>query len=242
MLSILKKTINTILGFIGLELIRTHNTPLDRLYEAFQHFEINTVLDVGANAGQFSQGLRHAGYRERIISFEPLSDAHWLLSKQALKDPFWVIHPRGALGDQDGESIINISRNSVSSSILDMNESHSNAAQGSEYTGSESITIQKLDSIADQYLSSNDKTFLKIDTQGFEPQVLDGAFNALQNIQGVLLETSLIELYKGQLLWRDIIDRLEKEGFTIWSIERGFTDPRNGRTLQCDVVFFREKN
>jgi hypothetical protein len=72
---------------------------------------------------------------------------------------------------------------------------------------------------------------LKIDTQGFEWQVLDGALLTLSNINGILLEVSLLEIYKGQKLWRDLVDRLENCGFTVWSIERGFIDAQNGRVL-----------
>jgi len=238
MISIIKKRINRLLGFVGLGLHFSSNTPQRRLYKALAHFHIDTVLDVGANVGQFASELRQGGFKGRIVSFEPLSEAYAILCKKAKNDSGWLIHSRGALGNQDGETTINVAGNSVSSSILDMNKSHSSAAQESAYTGSETINIQKIDSIADQYLSNN-KTFLKIDTQGFESQILDGAVNTLPDIQGILLETSLIELYKGEVLWQDMINRLEKDGFTIWSIERGFTDSQNGRTLQCDVVFFK---
>ncbi len=80
---------------------------------------------------------------------------------------------------------------------------------------------------------------VKIDTQGFEWQVFDGAAETLRNAQGVICELSLVPLYEGQRLWRDIIDRLEGEGFTLWALLRGFTDSRNGRSMQVDAVFLR---
>jgi hypothetical protein len=58
-------------------------------------------------------------------------------------------------------------------------------------------------------------------------------------MSGLLCELSLVPLYDGQRLWLEIIRRLEDEGFTLWSIHRGFTDPRDGRTLQVDALFFR---
>lgn len=70
--------------------------------------------------------------------------------------------------------------------------------------------------------------------------MLDGGSKTLPRIQGILSEVSLVELYEGQRLWRDIIERLEGDGFTLWSVNRGFTDPRDGRTLQLDIAFFRE--
>ena len=84
--------------------------------------------------------------------------------------------------------------------------------------------------------------FIKIDTQGYESQVLDGAFKTLKKTKGVLCELSLIPLYEGQDIWIDLILRLEKEGFELWSLERGFTDRRDGRTLQVDGVFLKKDN
>jgi hypothetical protein len=62
--------------------------------------------------------------------------------------------------------------------------------------------------------------------------VLDGAADTLQRAQGVLLELSLVPLYEGQRLWQDIIARMETAGFTLWVLQKGFTDPRTDRSLQ----------
>ncbi len=93
--------------------------------------------------------------------------------------------------------------------------------------------------MATEYLSASSRTFIKIDTQGFEWQVLDGAPNTLRHAKGVLCELSLLPLYEEQKLWKEMIERLEAEGFTLWFIQRGFTDPRDGRSLQMDAAFFR---
>jgi hypothetical protein len=58
-------------------------------------------------------------------------------------------------------------------------------------------------------------------------------------MRGVLCELSLIHLYEGQHLWEEIIGRLIQEGFTLWALQQGFIDSRNGRTLQMDAIFFR---
>lgn len=80
---------------------------------------------------------------------------------------------------------------------------------------------------------------MKIDTQGFEWQVLDGARTTLPKFQRVLLELSLVPLYEGQHLWQEMIGRLEQEGFTLWALQPGFIDPINGRTMQVDGIFYR---
>jgi len=240
-MSHLKRFIKALIHATGFELHRltASSNPAFQLLKALNRFEVDLVLDVGANAGQFASELRLVGYRGNLVSFEPLSAAHKALSEVAGRDPKWRVHPRGAIGDYDGEIEINISGNSVSSSVLPMTELCSSAAKGSAYMGIESTPLRRLDSVAPEYLAKSRRPFLKIDTQGFEWQVLDGARETLPHVQGVHCELSLVTLYDGQHLWEEMIERLRQEGFTLWSIQKGFTDPRDGRTLQVDASFFR---
>lgn len=78
-----------------------------------------------------------------------------------------------------------------------------------------------------------------LDTQGFEWQVLDGARDTLPHIKGILIELPLVPLYGGQHLWREMIDRLEAEGFTFWAFGPVFFDQVSGRALQVDGIFYR---
>ena len=84
-------------------------------------------------------------------------------------------------------------------------ESHFSASEGSAYVGVESVPLRWLDSVAPEYLAKSRRPFLKIDTQGFEWQVLDGAVATLPKIHGILCELSLVSLYEGQRLWMDMI-------------------------------------
>ena len=151
----------------------------------------------------------------------------------------WEAYPRCALGDHNGEVEINIAGNSFSSSILPMLESHRSAALKSAYEGKEVVPIKTLDAVAGPYLKDARAPFLKIDTQGFEWLVLDGARDTLPQIKGILVELSLVPLYGGQHLWREVIDRLESEGFTLWAFKPEFSDQVYGRTLQVDGIFYR---
>jgi len=234
---LIKKAVNKT-GF-DLHRLTPASNPAFQLLKALNQFDIDLVLDVGANVGQFASELRSVGYKGNLVSFEPLSTAHTALSEAARRDPKWRVHPRGAIGDYDGEIEINIAGNSVSSSVLSMTEAHFLACVGSAYVGTEKVPIFKLDSVASEYLVKSSQLFIKIDVQGYEWQVLDGARETLPRVQGVLCELSLVPLYEGQCLWMDILKRLENEGFTLWSILKGFTDPRDGRTLQIDAIFFR---
>ena len=236
-----KKLLKRLIHSAGFDFHRltAASNPAFQLLKGLNRFGVDVVFDIGANIGQFASQLRSVGYTGSIISFEPLTAAHRQLSEAATHDAKWHVHKRGAIGDHDGEIDINIAGNSVSSSLLPMMESHFAAAAGSAYVGVERVPMYQLDSVAPEYLTEFRRPFVKIDTQGFEEQVLDGARDILPRTHGVLCELSLVRLYEGQRLWIDIIRRLEGEGFTVWSIQKGFTDSRDGRTLQVDGVFFR---
>jgi len=239
-----KAVIKTTLRKLGLEIHRYLPPTLpvsSPIGTSLRKFEIDLVLDIGANQGQFASGIRSDGFTGKIVSFEPLSEAHSKLEQVSTSDPMWDAYPRCALGDYNGEVEINVAGNSDSSSILPMLESHRTAAPESAYQGKEVISIKTLDSIAEQYLKEARSAFLKIDTQGYEWQVLDGASETLPYIKGILVELSLVPLYEGQHLWREIIDRLEALGFTLWAFQPVFSDQATGRTLQVDGIFFRNQ-
>lgn len=226
---------------LGLEVHRVSGilSPAEQLVNSLRAFDIDLVLDVGANVGQFAAEIRRCGYAGRVVSFEPLSQAYGELLQASAGDRLWEAYPRCALGDQEGEIEINIAGNSESSSILPMLELHRNAAPEAIYQGKETVPIKTLDAVAGPYLKDARAVFLKIDTQGFEWQVLDGARDTLPHLKGVMVELSLVPLYDGQRLWREVVDRLEGAGFTLWTFRSAFTDQSVGRTLQIDGVFYR---
>jgi len=144
-----------------------------------------------------------------------------------------------ALGDVEGQAQIHVSDNLVSSSIRAMTEVHENAAPESKYVGDETITIRTLDSIFPTYHADSARPFLKIDTQGYESQVLDGAESCLDRFVGVQAEMSLVELYQGQTLLLDFALRMREQGFHLAGLFPGFADNRTGHMLQVDGLFFR---
>lgn len=238
----IKKNLRSLIRSIGWDLHRLtiSNNPNARLLAALKQARVNLVFDIGANAGQFSSDLFSVGFQGKIISFEPLAAAHAQLCSFAKTNNNWIVNPRTAVGDRDGETVINVAGNSVSSSILPMHVAHSSAAPLSAYVASQKTPLIRLDSISSQYLNDDSRLLIKVDTQGFEWQVLNGASETLKQAQGVLLELSLVPLYEGQHLWLETIARIEAEGFTLWSLQQGFTDPRSGRTLQIDAIFLRQ--
>jgi FkbM family methyltransferase len=198
---------------------------------------INCVFDVGANRGQFAVLLRNSRYTGRIISFEPLLEAWEQLSLASANDDAWIVHPRCAIGERAGDVSLNVAGNSYSSSLLPMLEQHSRSAPESKYMGRQTAKIIPLASVFDQYARPGDNVLIKIDTQGYEKQVLDGCDEVLDKVMAIHIELSLMPLYDGQELWRYFVDRLENRGFSIWSIQPGFSDRHSGRILQVDAVF-----
>jgi FkbM family methyltransferase len=202
---------------------------------------VNTVLDVGANTGQFAKNLRDAGFMGRIVSFEPTSEAHSQLCRAARNDPSWTVAERVAIGDFDGQTQIHIANNSVSSSLLSMLASHQSAAPESGFVATEVVPIARLDSIAPRFLPDHNSIFIKIDVQGFEKKVLDGAPKLLERAVGLQLELSLTPLYEGETLFHPMVEYLRAIDFDLWALIPGFVDKSNGRLLQVDGVFFQRR-
>jgi FkbM family methyltransferase len=203
-------------------------------------FNINLVFDVGANTGQYASQLRRAGYKGKIVSFEPLNEAFGELKRISANDNKWQIEKTG-LGDFDGEAIINVAENSVSSSILNIRNEHVKAVPDSRYVSNETITVKKLDSIFSNYKNEGKRFFLKIDTQGFEKEVIQGSLQSLPYISGLQVEMSLVELYEGESNYEELKKLIEDCGFELYSLEPGFSDPDTGKLMQVDGIFFRSK-
>jgi FkbM family methyltransferase len=231
-------------NLINLEIdkLAPRSNPDLQLVCGLKKFNIDLVLDIGANEGQFASAIRYFGYQEKILSFEPLLSAHSKMLSLSKRDTMWEVYQRCAIGDYDGDVEINVSNYSVSSSILKISQLHLNAEPRSQTIGKEKVNICRIDSIASPYLECSQNPFLKIDTQGFEWQVLNGCENSLSSFRGILCELSLVSLYESQYLWKELLKRIEDNGFTVWAIQPGFTDPLDGRTLQLNVIFFRDTN
>jgi FkbM family methyltransferase len=202
-------------------------------------YNIDTVLDIGANFGGFAQLLRKdLGYAHRIISFEPLSSAFELLKANAKRDPNWEVLNL-ALGDTEEKREINIAGRSSSSSLLDMLPSHLKAAPESKYIGREIVEVRRLDSIFGNLCKPTNRVYMKIDTQGFESKVLKGAENSLMQIDTVQMEMSLVPLYEGEILFNEMCMLMTEKGYSLVAIEAGLSNQNTGQLLQVDGIFHR---
>jgi len=215
-------------------------TDEERFILLLENNRIDLIFDIGANTGQYAEMLFELGYKGKIVSFEPLTSAYDILKEKRKSNPNWIVAERCAIGDTDGEIYINISENSVSSSILKVMDSHLNSEPGSKTINCELTKIYKLDTIAKQYIGSAKNLLIKIDTQGYEENVLNGATDTINFAKGLQIELSLVKLYEGQKLFNEILERVTGLGFSLMQIEPSFTDKETGRMLQVDGIFFRE--
>lgn len=233
------------LRHVGIDFTRYPSSdPMFCVIRLLKHIGIDCVIDVGANDGGFASTIRRLGYSGRIVSLEPLSAPFEVLAARAAKDPAWrVVH--AAAGDEDRDIVINVAGNAgASSSVLPMLDAHATAAPESRYIGTEVVPQRRLDGLLPELgVSKQHPAFLKIDVQGYEAAVLDGAAELLNAgaIAGLQMELSLVPLYAGAITYREVLDRADQLGMPLMGLIPGFSDPRSGRLLQVDAVFFAER-
>ena len=225
-------------------LIRKYNPATSedlRRIKLFEHYNIDLVFDIGANKGQYATGIMDAGYKHKIVSFEPLSSVHSIIDKESKSYSNWTVVPRCAIGAKNEEIEINITENSVSSTLLTMLDSHIEGAPESKIIGKEKVQVYPLDEIAKKHIESSKNIFLKIDVQGFEQEVLKGAIEMISKSKGIEMEISLVPLYENQTwLLPQILEYMEQKGFVLTSIVPAFTDNITGKVLQCNGIFYRK--
>jgi FkbM family methyltransferase len=211
--------------------------PSDRW---LREMPVRTVLDIGANTGQFARAARHLFPTSQIYSFEPLEDCFRQLRLSFDNDPLW----RGyqcALGSEEGEAVFHRSTSSASSSMLTMAELHTEAFPETSGGWDERVQIHRLDDIlSGEELAAG--VLLKLDVQGFEDRVLDGATWVLTKSQIVITEVSFDRLYHDQALFEDIYGRLRQAGFAFHGTSGQLSHPADGRILQADAIFLRDQD
>lgn len=223
----------------GLHITRIDNTLPHKRKRILAELGIDVVLDVGANEGHWVNEVRRYGWSGPIVSFEPIAAAHAKLLSRCQGDVGWKGF-RVALGDKDASSEINVAHNLVSSSLLTVTANSVNVASATAVNNRETITVRRLDSLSEEVLSGRRRAYVKIDVQGYERQVLDGALGVLPQVCAIELELSLVELYSGQKLMPQMMEFAASIGFKPVWLERGFKDSRTGYLLQMDGIFVRD--
>jgi FkbM family methyltransferase len=198
--------------------------------------EATVLLDVGANIGQYASRARRAGYVGRIVSFEPFAPTFDALLATAAHDPAWEC-VQLALGERDATTPLNICRNSQSSSFLPLERGHLANNPEWDYVGTVEVPMRRLDSV--ECLRPGDRAFLKVDTEGYELNVLRGAERTLSHVVAVEAELSLGNVHEGQPSIPQILACLDERGFEPVWLERILVDRTTGFLLQIDALFRR---
>jgi FkbM family methyltransferase len=196
--------------------------------------KIDTVIDVGANVGQFGESLRSGGYRGKIVSFEPTKSAYQVLSKKAEPDRAWETHHCG-LGAAPGTAILHASQLSVFNSILELSDVAKLHDNRMTVDHTEEITIKTLDQAVG---SLPGKMLLKIDTQGYEKQVMEGSRQTMSRALGILLEIPVIRTYEDEWQFHDALKYMAEAGFVPAQIQAvGYHGLDNVSAVDFDCLF-----
>lgn len=234
----MKRAIHSLFNTLGYEVHKLSWFAPARRIRMMQQLHINLVLDVGANNGTYALDLRKGGYRGRIWSYEPQHEAFAELEKAAADDDGWKT-VNCACGAKAGSADINVAKNSYSSSLLPMLEAHSTTLPDSAYVSSETISVCTLDDSVVASLGARDCVWLKIDTQGYEAEVLKGASRLMSKVQALECELSLVPLYDGQPLIDEMITAIYQMGFRMVGMAPVFSEKETDYLLQIDGTFLK---
>jgi FkbM family methyltransferase len=245
MLGPLKRTVGSLAESLGYTIIpnwQLDTYPIARyMHRLFDFLDIDLVLDVGANKGQYYELLRQqVGYQGQVISFEPVPHLATDLQKKAVNSSRWQVEGL-ALGSSSGSLDFNVMRNTEMSSFLrpdhsrvgDLFSEHSEIEQVVQVEVSTVDTI--LPKVISKYGSKN--VFLKLDTQGFDLEVLKGASASLAGIAALQSEISMTAIYAGMPSYHEVIQFLEDQDFAVSGIyPNNFVFFPRGLEFDCYMI------
>lgn len=197
---------------------------------------IRTVVDIGANRGQFALAARCYVPQATIYSFEPLPGPVATFRRVFAKDSAVHLHAV-AIGEHKGSAAMHVSARDDSSSLLPITGAQNRLFPGTAESATQTIEVGRL---AD-YLSAGDiapPALLKLDVQGFELVALRGCEDLLDRFGYVYAECSFVELYAGQALADEVIAWLRERGFHLNGVYNMAYD-RGGQAVQADFLFQR---
>jgi len=195
---------------------------------------LSTVVDIGANRGQFSLAVRHLAPKARIFAFEPLAAPAAVFRKVFAKDSLFTLH-QAAVGAEQGEAIIHVTEDDDSSSLLPIGPLQRRLFPRMDEVRTETVRVSRLA----EFFSAEaiiPPALLKLDVQGYELEALKGCDDLLERFQYVYAECSFMELYTGQALAHEIIAWLNERRFRLSGVYNMHYD-RQGRAVQGDFLF-----
>jgi FkbM family methyltransferase len=212
-------------------------SPRDRRSVLFR--EVDVLVDGGANRGQYASWARDCGFGGRIISVEPAHEAFRALSEAAEPDSRWECH-NVALGPVNGAIDLNVSRSSLGTSVFEPNDRHAGAWPGDVVEEVVRVPMRSLDSLWPGFGCDGERVYLKLDVEGFELSVLEGAAVVLDDVRLLELELSLVSVYHDAPVFAEVLPFLTERGFSVVALEQnGGDDDETGQMLMIDGIFRR---
>ena len=239
----LRKRIASLAGSMGYyvgKIAPTTDSLGSHLGMLFDVLEINCVIDVGAHTGEYGQLVANTGYSGRLVSYEPVLENFNELSKVADSAGNWTaVHC--ALGDSDGQMEINVTESTAIASFLTPNEYAREQFGGkSAVKRTELVDVRRLDSVFSDCVAGipDPRVYLKMDTQGYDLRVLEGAHDCLGQVLAIQSELSVRKIYEGMPDFTEAITRFNSLGFELSAIFPVTID-RNLRMIEFDCVAVR---
>ena len=209
------------------------------LQSLLRRLDVDCVFDIGANRGQFASTLRRIGFNGWILSFEPIPPLVDTLRQRSASDVRWRVLPY-AIGNHDGTLTLHVpSKHSPLASALKLNEFARTTfrVEGLTHADEIEVPVYRLDTICGDLMKEHGirRPFLKLDTQGFDLQALEGARGVLPLLVGLQTEVSLQPLYEGMPDITESLDTIRSMGFDVTGIFPVVYDPR-GALIEMDCL------
>lgn len=196
--------------------------------------DLNTVVDIGANRGQFALCIRRLYPKAKIFSFEPLHRPAATYKKIFQKDRGVKLFDK-AIAAHAGSAEMHVSRWDVSSSLLPFGQAQHDNFPFTEESSRETVSVATLSDCVDRD-AIKETALLKLDVQGFELSALRGCEDRLAEFKYVYVEASFIELYVGQALATEVIEYLFTKGFQLICVAN-LSKGNARRPIQADFLF-----
>jgi FkbM family methyltransferase len=203
-------------------------------------YEVNCVFDVGANKGQYGRQLRRAGYRGRIVSFEPVPEALEELREVAGRDPDWLVHGCG-LGRHASVERMHLGWKTMNSLLKPSEYGQRRYRRFADTSRTAQVQIRRLDEVMGEALEgiANPRPYLKMDTQGFDMEVFAGAGERISEFVGMQSEVAALELYEGGPHMTEAVAAYEDAGFQVTGMYPVTREESTGRVVEFDCVMVR---
>ena len=238
MLKKIGRPLNKILNYFGYHVAATQTSiPKIRGGNWAERLNIQTIIDIGSNEGQFINEIESILPGRKIFAFEPIAACFKKMVANTRSSNVTAFNI--GLSDLDGTTEINISGNLVSSSILKMEELHQSAYPESQYIKKEIIELKRLDTVFENIVLI-DNLLIKVDVQGYEEKVIKGGEKTFSKAAALIIETAFEPFYEGQWLFDDLYAHLAASGFKFMGFADQVASGKTGIPIYADAIFIKK--